>query len=561
MKNKTLIVGIDAASWDFMEPLLNSGRLPTIRGLMETGISGVLESTMPPWTPTAWSSLVTGKNPGKHGVFDMLRRKPGSYEFTLQDARSRRGTPFWKYLNDAGIKVGLVNVPFTHPPSEIEGFMLCGFGTPISARDLAWPPSALSWLEAKMGTYIPAVPSELLRSNHPERILAAEKQHQSYLVEAGLVLAKRFQVDVLAVNLMLTDHANHKMPAMEQVHEAYVQSDSDIKTLLSSFKPSSVMLISDHGSSRVSGDFLLNAWLRNEGYCVYTERAIPERSAASCVILQEWLRENSNEPELTKRVVRRVLQGVIPRMPQFLQRSFWNRVERDIPFAQLNVKFSARPDFGRTALFPGSLYSGLLYFNLRGREGKGVLSTQGRSDLAAEIKAKLLQVKEPETGRPLFKNIFLSEELYRGPACKEAPDLILDAYGSRWNIRTRQPGARRGRQPQPFFITSDRQSDFGWHSREGIFIFCGSAFQTNSSGQRAVIMDVPSTLLHLYNVPVPEDWDGRVLRDLLSPHLGEEALCRQSGDTELEGDLQRNGYANDEGAVLADHLRALGYLD
>ena len=154
---RTLLVGLDAACWEYLDPLLKSGRLPAIQKLIDTGYRGTLTSTMPPWTPTAWSSLVTAKNPGKHGIFDMFWRRPGSYDFALTNATIRRGTPFWAYLNDAGVRVGLVNVPFTHPPVAIDGFILCGFGTPESAGDLTWPPEALASIEAGYGKYRPIV--------------------------------------------------------------------------------------------------------------------------------------------------------------------------------------------------------------------------------------------------------------------------------------------------------------------------------------------------------------------------------------------------------------------
>ncbi|HZD55089.1 MAG TPA: alkaline phosphatase family protein, partial [Anaerolineales bacterium] len=131
---KTLLVGLDAACWEYLNPLVETGRMPTLGNLVSSGTWGKLHSTMPPWTPTAWSSIITGKNPGKHGVFDMLWRRPGTYEFILSNARTREGTPFWKRLNQHGIRVGLVNIPFTHPPDEVDGFVVSGFGTPSSAR-------------------------------------------------------------------------------------------------------------------------------------------------------------------------------------------------------------------------------------------------------------------------------------------------------------------------------------------------------------------------------------------------------------------------------------------
>jgi len=74
-------------------------------------------------------------------------------------------------------------------------------------------------------------------------------------------------------------------------------------------------------------------------------------------------------------------------------------------------------------------------------------------------------------------------------------------------------------------------------------------------------MDVPATLLHLYNVPVPEDWDGRSLTGLMTPEfLADHPLQTQPGDPETAV-LARDVYSADEADQIFDHLRALGYVD
>jgi predicted AlkP superfamily phosphohydrolase/phosphomutase len=145
---RTLVVGLDAACWAYVNPLLEAGRLPALQRLMSEGTSGTLHSTLPALTPTAWASIITGKNPGKHGVFDMLWRRPGAYDFQPTSGAVRVGTPFWKRLNERGIRVGLVSVPFTYPPEEIDGFVVCGFGAPESAVDIAAPAGARTWIDA-----------------------------------------------------------------------------------------------------------------------------------------------------------------------------------------------------------------------------------------------------------------------------------------------------------------------------------------------------------------------------------------------------------------------------
>lgn len=563
---RTLLVGLDAACWEYIDPLLKAGRLPNIEKLMNDGNWGVLQSTMPPWTPTAWSSLVTGKNAGKHGVFDMLRRKPGAYEFAPINSRNRQGAPFWKYLNDAGVRVGLVNVPFSYPPAPLDGFTVCGFGTPDEARDLTWPPDALAWIESRFGPYEPVVSTELLRSGRAEEILAAEKKHQARLIEVGLALAEHHQVDVLVINLMLTDHANHKMPNMELVHEAYLQSDADLGRLCNVFQPENVLLISDHGSSRLKGDFLLNVWLREHGYCVYHERTPAKQAAAFNGILKQWFHNHKGWTGRSEKVLRRLLAITLPRMPRAIQRRFWARIESALPFAEMHAQLSTMPDFSRTTVIPGSLYSGLLYFNVAGREPSGVIAAAERRALASRLKEELSQIREPVTGRRLFTNVFTPDELFHGPLAAAAPDIIVDAYWSQWNIRTRQPAAHKGKQHDHYFVTFDQHRDFGWHSPEGVFVFSGPAIQPGAAANGALkpseghLVDVPATLLHIYNVPAPEDWDGRVLLELLEPELRRRPIRTQPGDTEQEA-VEEMAYSTEEADSMVRHLRALGYLD
>lgn len=557
---RTLLVGLDAACWEYLDPLLQAGQLPTIQKLINAGAWGTLNSTMPPWTPTAWASLVTAKNPGKHGVFDMLRHKPGSYEFEPTNALLRHGTPFWQYLNDAGVRVGLVNIPFTYPPSPIHGFMVCGFGTPGSARDLTWPPDALEWIESRFGPYDPIVPTEILRSGMPEEILAAEMKHQSRLIEISAGLAEWHQVDVLAINLMLTDHANHKMPKMEQVQAAYRQSDADLATLISSFQPNNVLLISDHGSSRLKGDFLLNVWLREHGYCVYQENTPAQQGAAFSWILKKRFQNDKGWSGRVEGLSRRLIRTILPRLPKAAQRQFWAKIESAIPFAESHMRLSTNPDYGRTAIFPGSLYSGLLYFNVCNREPSGVIAADARKALVSTLKDELSKIQEPDTGEQLFTNVFSADELYCGPAAKYAPDLILDAYRSQWNIRTRQPAVHKGKQHSRYFVTFDQNRDFGWHSPDGIFVFSGAAFRPGRAADAGLLMDVPATLLHMYDVPLPVDWDGRVLLELLESELSRRPSHTQAGDTELTA-IDENVFSSAEADSMISHLRALGYLD
>src|SRR5467141_3249997 len=99
---RVCIIGWDGATFDLIRPWIAEGKLPTLARLMADGASGPLRSTMPPMTFPAWSSFLTGKNPGKHGIFDFTRLRPGSYELEFVNGSQRRAASFWRLLSEAG---------------------------------------------------------------------------------------------------------------------------------------------------------------------------------------------------------------------------------------------------------------------------------------------------------------------------------------------------------------------------------------------------------------------------------------------------------------------------
>ncbi|MDP2662612.1 MAG: alkaline phosphatase family protein, partial [Dehalococcoidia bacterium] len=128
---RVTVVGIDGGTWKLLKPLMQDGVMPNLARLVEGGASGDLRSTLPPWTPTAWSSFATGKNPGKHGVFGFASQKAdGSATWT--SSKSVRAASLWHILNQHGLTTGLLNVPMTYPPQEINGFMISGFPSPAA---------------------------------------------------------------------------------------------------------------------------------------------------------------------------------------------------------------------------------------------------------------------------------------------------------------------------------------------------------------------------------------------------------------------------------------------
>ncbi len=135
---RLIIVALDGLSPKIIEPMMARGELPSFQRLKDLGGYAQIGTTNPAESPVAWTSFATGRNPGKHGVYDFIRRNPASYLPDLSLTRLegnkslpvRRGKAFWQYGREAGVPMTILACPVTFPPDEINGKMLSGMGVP-----------------------------------------------------------------------------------------------------------------------------------------------------------------------------------------------------------------------------------------------------------------------------------------------------------------------------------------------------------------------------------------------------------------------------------------------
>jgi predicted AlkP superfamily phosphohydrolase/phosphomutase len=151
---RAVILGFDGMDPELTERFIQEGRLPNLKGLREQGSFRKLQTTYPAISPVAWSTFMTGVNPGKHNIYDFLARdlsnylpflssaeiqgpkhsvKIGKYTIPLGGPRirgMRRGIPFWHWLGNAGIFCSVIRVPVTFPPEKFPGVLLSGMCVP-----------------------------------------------------------------------------------------------------------------------------------------------------------------------------------------------------------------------------------------------------------------------------------------------------------------------------------------------------------------------------------------------------------------------------------------------
>src|SRR5689334_4754277 len=140
-------------TFNFVDPLIAAGRLPTIAKLMKEGVRSPLETIFPPITSVAWTSFITGKNPGKHGILEFIQRRRGQTRETAANAAQRSGKALWDLFSEQGRHVISTNFPVTYPPSKVNGCMISDFMTPRGRRDITHPPELLNELETLFGPY------------------------------------------------------------------------------------------------------------------------------------------------------------------------------------------------------------------------------------------------------------------------------------------------------------------------------------------------------------------------------------------------------------------------
>src|SRR3954447_8482310 len=148
---KVFVLGLDGATWNILTPLAEAGALPNIARLMGQGVSGNLSSIFPPLSPVAWTGVMTGKNSGRHGVFEFLEYEHDPLGGRVNSSRAIKSELVWEVAGRHGKVTVAGGVPMSYPPRPAPGFFLGDFLSPAGAPDFASDPEILRELEAHLG--------------------------------------------------------------------------------------------------------------------------------------------------------------------------------------------------------------------------------------------------------------------------------------------------------------------------------------------------------------------------------------------------------------------------
>jgi predicted AlkP superfamily phosphohydrolase/phosphomutase len=538
---RLFILGLDGGTLDLILPWARNGRLPHFARLLEGGSWGPLKSVPNMNTAPAWSSFMTGVNPGKHGVFWFAEEgeDPGTVRFV--NAADRRAPTLWRLLSDAGKRVGVVNVPLTFPVEQVNGVMIAGFDAPSTSSDgFSHPPGLLEEIQKRTGPYLMHAPlTGHAAAGRHERVIEEALKAEESRVAAALALVREQPWDVFMYMIKATDQAAHYLwqyGAGEQsrMRPIYEYADRALGRFLEAAGPDcGVLVMSDHGMGwRQPAAEYLNDILEQLGYLKRAER--------------------TGQGAIHR--AHRLARSLGPRARGFAKKRLPGLYRR----YGYKVRFGGI-DWSRTRAYCDNTRS-CVWINLEGRNPRGIVPPAEYKALAEELREVLQSLVDIETKRSVVDGVWFPQEQYSGPYVDRAPDLQID-----WRYEKPVGGllyeGPLGRAESSRAAKGFMHELTGAHRPLGVLIGCGPQFAEGHRIEGARIEDVAPTVLHALGVPVPEDMDGRVATEALAPRLASAPVSYAASRGEDGGSAAgQTDYSDEEAAQVEERLRSLGYI-
>jgi predicted AlkP superfamily phosphohydrolase/phosphomutase len=537
-----IVIGLDGGTFRLLRPMVERGEMPHLAQLMDQGVWGELASTVPPVTAPAWATFATGKNPGKHGVFDFQIDSPGQEGRTWISSRDVIGHKFWELLAQKGLRTGLINLPLTYPPQPIQGFTVSGMLTPSTSNEFTYPAELQAEVLKVAPNYVTDV--DLLTSEWHYHDLDSlnglvDQLSQALEQRHALVrhLADEHEWDVLVFVITELDRVQHLMFKLltdldvsgewaalrQRAQDLYRQADEAIGTLHARMDERTVtFIVSDHGFGPLNKRLNLNAWLAGRGWL---------RFAAGT----SWVRKTLKQIAKASRLDRWV--------PQALRSSL-----------RQDLSAHACIDWAATVAYSGTPLEQGVRINLQGREPSGIVAPGAPYEtLCAEIAQALLEIQDPETGTPIIDRVYRRDELYVGLQAARAPDLIFSLNDYQCNLSEGLPEQCLF-EPFPFAWA-------GYHDPHGILVASGGPVQSAGYQRGADMADIAPTILHLLGTPVPRDMDGRVLEELLADEwVARHPIVYQEVEAQDQDLDEQDSLSEQHAKLVQERLRNLGYL-
>ncbi|MCK4443728.1 MAG: alkaline phosphatase family protein, partial [Thermoplasmata archaeon] len=305
--------------------------------------------------------------------------------------------------------------------------------------------------------------------------------------------------------------------------ELYKNLDQYVKWFVDNSPDNAVIfLISDHGFKTFTKTFLVNSWLRKEGYLQIHQKASSQESFPRTPLFR---RQRKFSIRLPLSLVNKFFTHFDSRIVSFHRKL--------CEILHLNLNLSVQPEWSRSAAYAAVTRTNIggIYMNDKKRFEDGILDENSYGEVRGQIIEKLIRLRNPDTNEVVIEDVWRKEDIYFGQHLELAPDILFSTskeYQVRSNLFVDDVFSKA--------LLADGSSQNN-HSLEGIFLVFGNGVRKGQEISPVELCDLAPTILHILNIPIPEDMDGRVLVDVFEEEC--ELASKQVTFDEVDAERDR----------------------
>lgn len=509
VKNKLLVISLAEATFDLIIPWMEHGELPVLKKFFNEGSTGRLKSSIPMITPQMWGNILTGKNPGHHGLFDFWQRGNDG-KFKEVNGSQIKTKPVWKILSENNLQSGIVNIPFTYPPQNIKGFMISGEDAPGAHRSIAYPNNIYDEIIKQFGRYRLKDIFPGGRKKEDYLTLVEEDVKKQTDVLSYLIEKKNWDFFITFYSATaITQHYFWKDMELKDdtykdiIKTAYKSIDTALDRLMKAAGPdTNIIIFSECGAGPLTSGIQINTWLEKEGFLTY--KKINNSNGADSK--EKSFKESYARSKISG--IRKNIQGRIPKSWYFFanKNMHWIKSWIQTYLAGSDINWNKTYAFSRGK-------EGDIFINLKGRDPEGIVEPENYDQIRDHIIKKSLDLINPANGEHVVHKIYKREELFKGPFLEYAPDLIIEFVNNAY-----MP-SENDKNKDSIFVERWR-ANMNWptsgsHRLDGILLAKGPGIVKKENVTEAKIIDLTPTWLNLLNLDVPDDMEGKIISEIL----------------------------------------------
>ncbi|HZE76905.1 MAG TPA: alkaline phosphatase family protein [Gemmatimonadales bacterium] len=499
---RVFILELSGPTLEFLQARRDS--LPNFRAFLDQGAHGRLRGPLQPVAPQSFATLLTGRNPGATGLFDFFKFPAGGYDRVPYGTHLLRPPTFYQQLSDAGKRVGLLNVPLTHPLPQVNGFVVSG--DEGIGDEFAFPPELGRRLRAD-GYFVPFGASyspgrEREIADHSMQVLAMRRRAMRSLFGDGDwdfgMLTIHMYGELLHAFWKFYDPAHPDYRPVSEIFggrdpllEGLATIDEMLGEIVELAGPRGLVLFLGAWGHRLEHSKVhLNAVLEREGYLRFRGDA---RTRLKRAVFRAGLSAATAE-----RAAHRLN----------LYKLFHYRLGRGQRAKVTGAAFLSYRDVDWAATRAVAMgYLGQVYLNVRGHRPLGPIAPDQYQAERDRLQRILADLRDPRTGQAIVERVFAREEIYRGEELANAPDLVVE-----W-----KPGysGDAGLSGGGKVVTASPPNHSSDHYNESVLLARGAGVRPVEL--TATLQDIAPTVLQALGVSAPADLEGKVLPLFGSP--------------------------------------------